>query len=220
VENLFGWNPERYEGNDYNTWNWGGNLIVHEIVQKTDGSLMAKLPDTVDRVFANRQSVSFVPGIGHWRIDGDALSADSPYSFACAVTSEKMPDPAKLSAKLTFTESTRGIGMMLRTNENFDKAYYVKLEPQRNRLVFRSAIMQSEDGGKTFPYEAELERPIELVPGKPYKMKVIADGTICKVYVNDEVAMSARIYDIQEGQFGLFVVEGSATFQDVEVAAL
>lgn len=80
------------------------------------------------------------------------LSAEAPYGFACATTEEEIPEQCKLSATITFTEHTRGVGLMLRTDGNLDKAYYVKLEPGRNRLVFRSAIMQSEEGGKTFPY--------------------------------------------------------------------
>lgn len=220
VENLFGWNPERYAGNDYNTWDWGGNLIVHEIVQKPDGELTVKVPETVDQAFAKRHAATFVPGIGIWQIDGNTLSSDSPYLFSCAATKETMPAQHRLTANITFSEGTRGVGLMLRADGNFDKAYYVKLEPGRNRIVFRSAIIQSEEGGKTFPYEAELERPIELFPGKTYEVKVFVDGTICEVYVNQEVAMSARMYDIKEGQIGLFVVEGSATFQEVQIGEI
>ena len=32
TENIFNWNPPGYAGRDFNTWDWGGTLIVHEIV--------------------------------------------------------------------------------------------------------------------------------------------------------------------------------------------
>ena len=31
---VFGWNPTREGEKDYRNWHWGGNLVVHEIVQE------------------------------------------------------------------------------------------------------------------------------------------------------------------------------------------
>ena len=50
---MYGWNPTRennahhfaplgYDGKDCNTWDWGGNLIVHELWQDEDGDLFVK----------------------------------------------------------------------------------------------------------------------------------------------------------------------------------
>ena len=87
----------------------------------------------------------------------------------------------------------------------------------RNEIALPSgAIMQSEEGGKTFPCEVELERPIQLLPDQAYEIKVFMDGSICEIYLNDEVAMSARMYNIPRGKLGLFVSQGSAQFSDVK----
>jgi len=107
---------------------------------------------------------------------------------------------------------------MLRTENTLDEAYYVTLEPQWDRIIFRGYIMQSEEGGKTFPYEVELERPVNLVPDRPYEIKVFIDGSICEIYVDENIAMSARMHDIPEGKLGLFVNQGSAQFNDVTVS--
>ena len=88
----------------------------------------------------------------------------------------------------------------------------------RNEIALPSgAIMQSEEGGKTFPCEVELERPIQLLPDQAYEIKVFMDGSICEIYLNDEVAMSARMYNIPRGKLGLFVSQGSAQFSDVKI---
>ncbi|MNL59801.1 hypothetical protein D3C87_1835560 [compost metagenome] len=94
------------------------------------------------------------------------------------------------------------------------------MEPQRNRITFRRPIMQSEEGGKTFPYDVELERPLKLLPEQEYELKVFIDGTICEVYVGGDVAMSARMYDIQQGKLALFVSQGAAEFHRVKIEAL
>ncbi|WP_314001255.1 glycoside hydrolase family 32 protein [uncultured Paenibacillus sp.] len=217
-DNLFGWNPPKYPGKDYDTWDWGGNLITHEIVQRPDGTLAVKVPETVDAAFAEALPVHFTEMTGKWSKPSDeVLACESPYGFAGSLTQEDLPNRCKISMDVRFSEHTQGLGLMLRAGAGLDLAYYIKLEPQRNRIAFRGSIMQSEDGGKTFPYEVELERPIELSPDQSYELKVFIDGTICEIYVNREVAMSARMYDIERGKLGLFVSQGNAEFNQVKV---
>ena len=218
-DNLFGWNPPKYEGKDYDTWDWGGNLVVHEIVQRPDGTLAVKVPHSVDAAFGQEIPVQFSAITGSWSAGpgGDSLSCDSPYSFAGCLSDVNLPAQCKVSATVRFSETTQWIGFMLRADSKLDIAYYLKLEPQRQRMTFRGPIMQSEEGGKTFPYEVELERPIELMPDRPYEVKVFIDGTICEVYVNREVAMSARMYDIEQGKLGFVVSQGHGVFSNVKV---
>lgn len=219
-DDLFGWNPPTSRGRDYHTWDWGGNLIVHEIVQRPDGTLGVKAPDTVDAAFSQPLSLQYRAITGEWSIADHSLSCDSPYGFAGCTSREKLPEQCKLSAQISFSGETQGVGLMLRTEDTLDEAYYVTLEPQRSRLTFRGRIMQSEEGGKTFPYEVELERPIELVQDRVYEIKVFIDGTICEVYVDEHIALSARMYDIPQGKLGLFVSQGHARFDEVRIDGL
>lgn len=66
----------------------------------------------------------------------------------------------------------------------------------------------------------ELERPLKLLPEQEYELKVFVDGTICEIYVGGEVALSARIYDIQHGKLALFVSQGTAEFKRVKIETL
>lgn len=212
TDNIFGWNPPAYSGNDYNTWDWGGNLIVHQLVQQPDGTLTVKVPDPIDNKFNNKVPQSFIPVIGQWSIEDSSLSVSSVYSFSCALAGD-MPKACKLVGRLKYRLGTKALGLILRADANVDKAYYFRLEPHRNRIVFRSHVMEYEEGGKTFPYEVELERPINLTPDKEYEFKVFIDDTICEFYIDDKVALSTRIYDIKEGKWGVFVSEGEADFK-------
>ncbi|KWX87855.1 glycoside hydrolase, partial [Paenibacillus riograndensis] len=133
---------------------------------------------------------------------------------------EELPDQCKISTTVRFSGSAQGLGFMLRAGEGLDFAYYITLEPERSRIAFRGPIMQSEEGGKTFPYDVELERPLKLLQDQEYELKVFIDGTICEVYVGGEVAMSARMYDIQQGKLALFVSQGTAEFHGVKIEAL
>ncbi|MNV97725.1 hypothetical protein D3C71_1928850 [compost metagenome] len=66
----------------------------------------------------------------------------------------------------------------------------------------------------------ELERPIKLLPEQEYELKVFIDDTICEIYVGGDVAMSARMYDIQQGKLAIFVSQGVAEFHRVKIETL
>jgi beta-fructofuranosidase len=71
-----------------------------------------------------------------------------------------------------------------------------------------------EQGGWTFPHAVELERPLKLVPGETYKVRIFVDDTVVILYVNDDVALSARAYDLRARKFGLIAADGSVTFRN------
>ncbi|WP_332696012.1 glycoside hydrolase family 32 protein [Halalkalibacter lacteus] len=217
-EDIFGWNSIKHLGKDYHTWDWGGNLIVHEILQRADGTLAVKVPDTVDQAFAIEKKLNFASVLGEWDIkNSERIYCESPYSFSSVLSNEDLPKQCKISMELSFTEETQGIGLLLRAQSSLVNTYIIRLEPKRNRITFRSDIMQSEEGGKTFPYEVELERPIDLIPTQPYEVKVFIDDTMCEIYVDQTIAMSVRMYDINEGKFGLFVSQGTALIKNTKI---
>lgn len=206
---IFGWNPTRADNKDSQNWQWGGNMVVHEVVQGTDGTLSVRVPESVDRGFSNAIAFKFNPGIGSCEIGQNAVKILAPYSFACAAAGT-MPDRCKITATVEFTGNTHGCGIMLRVSNDVEKAYYVRLDPTRNRLVFDSWPRAGD-----VPFMVELERPIALTPGRPVELKVIVDGTIAEVYTAGKIAMSTRMYDLNQGAWGLFVSEGSANFRDI-----
>ena len=220
---IFGWNSTRQNNKDYGEWEWGGNLVVHEIVQNQDGTLSVKVPDTIDGHFSTEKPSGFTGALGKWQIDRNDLSCQADQTFACAVAGS-LPKTYRISTRITFSENTRGCGIMLRVSGDLENAYYIRLEPGRNSLVFDAWPRKTgfqPDGD--CPFMIELERPIELVAGKEYELKVFVDGSVCEVYLNDRIAMSARMFnaarmfDTADDIWGVFINEGSAVFKDTKL---
>jgi beta-fructofuranosidase len=122
-----------------------------------------------------------------------------------------LPETCKIEARVTFTEGTRGCGIMLRASEDLESAYYIRIEPHRRRLVLDLWPRAGD-----VPHMVGLERPLALTPGAPVDLKVFVDGTVCEVYAAG-MAMSARLYNLKSGDWGVFVCEGSARFEDLAV---
>jgi beta-fructofuranosidase len=234
---AFGWNPTRYDKIDYlrwtldagfapckpypsnlmmgpSGWDWGGNLVVHELVQEPDGALFVKVPDTVNDAFPKTLSHQFQAGTGSVEVLPDGVQLHAPGEFACSPAG-LMPLQCKIEATVVFERNTHGCGLMLRVSEDLDSAYYIRLEPLRNRLVLDTWPRSGDT-----PFEAGLERPITLSSGRPVDLKVFVDDTICVVYADNRVAMNTRLYDLKHGRWGVFAKEGSAKFQNLRISTL
>jgi len=209
---LFGWNPTQTDAKDYSTWNWGSNLVVHEVVQRPDGTLGVRIPETVRNYFSVSQPIKYDKTYKTPLPEDESVRIDGPSSFRC-VSAGDLPRMAKIDVTAIFTEPTKGFGVMLRTSEDFEKGYYVRVEPMRGRLVFDSWPRKGD-----VPFMVEIERPLQVEAGKPVQMTIYVDGTLCEVYVDNQVAMSARMYNHLVGNWGLFVSEGCVTFSDVQLS--
>jgi beta-fructofuranosidase len=212
---IFGWNPTRSDNKDNGGWNWGGNLVVHQIIQQSNGELTVRVPETVRQAFGQRVQQSFKTAEGKPVANSGDLSIRAEGKFD-AVMAEKMPGTCRISTTVQYTKAPREFGCMLRCSEDLDKSYYIRLEPHQNRLVFdvwpRAASEVSQ--------MVELERQISLPAGQPVLLEVYMDGNKGVVYVNNIVAMNFRAYDLAEGNWGFFVTDGTARFSKISLTTI
>ncbi|MNC29967.1 hypothetical protein D3C75_782350 [compost metagenome] len=112
---------------------------------------------------------------------------------------------------------------MLRASGELDEAYYIRLEPIHNRLVFdmwprrvKGEAQWHIDGDR--PHAVELEVPIDLQADTVYDIKIVVENSVCVVYLADQVAMTTRLYNLKAGSWGCFVQEGRANFEQASIS--
>lgn len=212
------WNPQAYSGNDYNVYDWGGNIVVHQLVQHSDGTLGVKVPDQVEAQFSHTLDLSMVSVFDDWSIRGN--SAQISTDIFSAVIANSLKGPCLIKAKISFDETISRCGFFLRADIQLDKAYYITLNKQNNAVEFTSHLFQDDQGWRFIPYAVDLQRPYVFKSNTVYEIKIITHESICLVYFNDELALSARTYDLAEGSFGFYTVGGEVEFKDLEVHTL
>lgn len=216
-----GWIPTRAGETDDGAWEWAGSLAVHEARTLSDGSLAFSMPPALKASFTKARTVEPSPVVGQWEQTRGGFTASAADGAAVAATGP-MPDQYLFEATIEVTPGTLECGVVLRASSDASEGYLLRIEPGRDRLVFdrwprrRTGPAQWQISGDV-PFLPELERQLRPCAGR-YTLRVVVDGTVCVAYVNDQVAMSARIYDRRAGGIGLFVGEGTATFTHVSIA--
>ena len=212
---LFGWNPTKEGDTDKGLWQWGGSLVVHEIYQHADGSLGVKIPEAVDKAFTQSKKVTY-HDVGSSNGTEMPVRLSSISGAKVMLSDVALPECCKYEVTVKFKKNMHRCGVLLNYSVEDDGGYVYMLEPLKNRVVFEywPNFPQYRYNGLT------CERPIKLIEDIEYCLKIILENGICVLYLNDEVALNARMYDRTCGKAGIFVCDGEAEFSDAAVSGL
>lgn len=207
---LIGWTAVKDEDKDGNKYLWGGNLLAHELVQRADGTLGVKLIGEIESAFSEKLALTPENAGKPWSAMGANYTVDSPHRFSHLNVLE-MPDACLIKSRIAWEEGTGAVGFFLRADgESLTDWYQFRLEPGKQRIVF-------DRSNRYFHDQSFIEERPWKPNGRTADIKAVVSGSIFVLYVDDEVALSARGYDFKTGKLSLFVEEGHATFGDVTV---
>ena len=198
---LVGWGTNNVAGQDGAGWLWGGNLIVHELVQQPAGRLAVRQP-AVSRAAqeARAQSRASLPSI---RVDAaDGFSTG---------TLTRMPYAGIVDVMLEASPDGKAFGIELRVTEDRSHGYSVTFEPELRRLV----VDRLNRFGADRPYDS---RPYS--GGTQVRLNIEFDGELYVVYVNGEQAVTLRGYDRAGTDLGVFAREGEVVVSDAELIVM
>lgn len=206
---LFGWNCIKQDERDDAPWQWGGTIIPHEIVQQPDGTLAVKCPREVAAQYPDRLPVAAGRTMGSVSYQGGKYLLGGDGKSLCMLGA--MPENGKIELSFTASDDCGDFGLLLRADAGVDAYYAVRFEPRFNRLAMD--IQPRADN--TRHTQVDVERWCPVVPGEKNKLLILFEGSVLEVYVNDKVAMSARMFDRREGDFGIFTHNTSVCFEEI-----
>lgn len=217
TQNTWKFNPRSYEGYDYNTFDWGGSLVVHELWQKADGTLGVKPVPALLSALTTPNTWKWTPLNGDWQIGENSASVVSPQRYASLMSVNEVPEQCMLETSFTFEAGTERFAIALQVDEEFARGYYFYFDPKRQRVEYKGPLRMHEQGGWTFQHDVELERPLRLEPGRRHDVRIFVDDTAIVLYVDNETALCVRAYDLRARKFGLAVSDGSVSFDGLRL---
>lgn len=174
---LFGWVPTQWENDDQKTWQWGGTLVVHEIVKRSDGSLGTKIPDTVHVHLSSKVASELAP-----------FTLERADGLAEKVLAESVPQPVLVSTTVKASVGTRAIHLRFTEDRDTAESYQFALAVGEKQLRF--------DRRPNWPWgrfdNRGLSRPLpDLADGAEHTLQLVIDEDVATLYV-DDVALNVR----------------------------
>ncbi len=187
---LFGWIPTKFGEDDGSGWMWGGNLAVHELVQRADGTLGCRMPKSVADAFSVTQA------------QAEAVTAASPYGKGETMLFSNTQGACHVNLSIAYTPETRRFGINFGQTFGENNGYKFSFSLAENALRFDSdhGCIQTQ----------HVTRPVALQGNAELELDLLLDDDICVLYVNREIALSARMYIQNGGDISLFAVGGQA----------
>jgi beta-fructofuranosidase len=195
--------------------------VVHELVGRPDGTLgVQPVQALLDRFVMTPVTPGDAPG---WRSAGAGhVFEGDGIGWAPLGT---MADTCLLDVTVDLGPEADELAVVLRADAGLDHGYYLRLEPKRGRVVFdrrphHISIPFEPESDRAYvdAPDHEIERPLDASSGEA-RVRVLVDGDAIVAYVND-VGLSTRGYDLQDGVWGVLAVRGSAGFRDASMGTL
>lgn len=197
---LFGWVPTKVGNTDKGAWQWGGNLMAHQLFQKANGELGEKMVDAIRKYFSQK----IVYAAEQMTIDakGACVFTDLPGN---------LPETYRLSTRVTLDKNVTRAGVALRHDEKVDDGYIYALDASRQQFLFDRFPNDPWD----FTNFVGSSRFYPVSEKVSYRLEILVEGDVCVAYINDEIALSSRMYHHGECPLALFAIDGKAVFDHI-----
>ncbi len=196
---MFGWNPTK-SGNDNQPWDWGGNLVVHEIFQQNDGSLSTRMPKAIRNYFT------------HEIFSLEIINIKQEDGFSTYPLKVNLGSSYRISMKVSFSGDAAKTGVQLRHNIENDDSYAYIINNSKSKFNF-SKIPNHPWNYANF---ANVERKVALQQNKFYDLDILVEDDVCVAYLDNSIALSSRMYKNNGYGASLFIADGSATFEKIK----
>lgn len=205
---MVGWQSIREGCRDSGRHVWGGNLLVHELVKRKDGTLGVKLPETIEHSFDSPLSLKPEIRQGTCDIQSGRFCLESEDGFGW-IQLASLPETCMFEVSLSWNEGTEAAGIMIHTDPDLNQWCQLRLEFHHGKIVMDR--YNRMDGDQSY----QDERPI-VFRDNTVRIKLVISGNIMVAYVED-VALTTRCYEIETGDIGIFVEYGKIMCGEVSL---
>jgi len=202
---AFAWTARKAPESDTGDKVWGGNLVIHELTQNSDGTLGVKSPDAVSGLLSQNVALAMDANSTNTTRNNSTYTLNGTVGEAKA-TFAAPGKKAKIKAQITLGSAVGSAGFLFNTDDA-GNYYKIVFEPAQNRIAAYNSAGQEV-----------TQVPFDMQSATIYNAEIITEGSICILYVNGKVALSNRIYGRDTQKWGLIATGTTATITGLTVA--
>ncbi|MBU0996933.1 MAG: DUF4975 domain-containing protein [Firmicutes bacterium] len=204
---LSGWVATKTLDKDYGTYMWGGNLVNHELVQDESGLLYPKMMTETDEFLSNEVAYQIVDTNATPIENGFTFSSNRGYNYL--LFEELEEKPTKISFIVDILDSSN-FGITLNAYESEVGSLNFYFDFENNRIEFYNV-----DANLIAYSSPEISIPFDFGNVDELNITMVTEGSVIIVYVNDQIAMTSRAYDMANSNFGFFTLSSNAVISNI-----
>lgn len=201
---AFGWCATKVGEFDQGDFDWGGNLVVHQIVQKTNGELGTKMVDTFKDKFNNEvgyQLISNKQQVEKIELVNEGFNSKAIEGLSNNIT--------RIEFTLKRTSDTGSCGISFSSNgDNTVGPVAYEFNIENKYLNYYNNIYGISD------FQSP-QLSMKMENAFSYDVDIVIDDQIVCVYVDDVLSLTTRIYDLRNGNISFYVNNSNVVFENI-----
>lgn len=206
---LVGWNGTKVDHLDGGDYEWGGNMVAHELVQEADKSLHVVLNSSIAKELnhpLDNNPQQYTESIE--RKDSSYRFSGKEYEM---VRMQKLEGSYLIEADIADYNKDGLFGFAFNPDEEQVGNLNLVFDVKHGEINFYNTNqLYAQDPQTTVDFDFGDCEAIHV-------SLVISDG-VAVMYVNDTVALTARMYMSQGTDWGFFSIESPVSFQNVSLS--
>jgi len=205
---LAGWNATKTLDRDYGEYMWGGHLVVHEVVQKENGELGVSILPEIDNALSTK--------VKYEKIEGNVEENGKDYLFnkgnyRYILFEELLAKPTKAKFKVDIKEA-KNFGITFNAYNSIFGDLNVYFDFELNTINFYCV-----PANEIVRNNPEISYYYDFSSFNELDITLITENSTLVVYINDEVALTSRAYNMADSSFGFFTIQSNVTVSDFEI---
>ncbi|MCR5794446.1 MAG: hypothetical protein K6G61_03715 [Solobacterium sp.] len=210
VTYLCGWLGRAGLSEDSGIYQWAGSVLNHQLVQKEDGRLGVKAPDTFKNYFTADKEFKAAKKSGGVKIKDnhvDLTVKGEEYALADMGT---RPATMMLECDVTLDENGMA-GFAFGGSGNDEIWTCLTLDAKRNLLHYEGYEMADLN-----KFDPAAYTYFDFTKSPEHHVTLVCENEIVIMYVDDTKVFSSRIrHSINGAHIGVFSAEGNASFKNI-----
>jgi len=216
---LFGWTGRRTGNTDAGSAIWGGNMVTHKMYQKANQDLGLTVSHTLKSYLSTTSVpltknsqwgnvVNTIPGTQSY-----TLTSSAAYDVANVLYDALSAPRYMLNAKVSYSSAVRDFGFALSACDGYNQFYSLRFIPSQGRISLDTA----NRSGLTNSTVPLADVPFPLAANTEYDVTIVFEGSMMVVYINNEAALTTRVYRQPGTRWGIYADQSTASFKNIVV---
>ena len=208
---LFGWCPTKSGFTDMGNRDFGGNLVTHRLTQNADGTLNVSMPLSAENIFSSQLPLTVKLRPQQVSLDGNTVAFPNTTNASYYILFDRIEGKCMITATIADVGAGTETGFVLGMDPQLQNTNFYRL-----RLSTIDGLIAGEEVTNPKP-RVDAQLPFNLAPGKEYKIKLVIDGSVCVLYINDQTALTTRVYSANHNLWGLYAKNGTVKIKELAV---